>query len=626
MDDMWSKGAWDDLRPSFPDDSNGSRMLITSRLSNVVSEISDPHPLRPLSPEESWELLKLKIFQEKECPHELLEVGKQIARNCKGLPLAIGAIAGLLHRTCGESKDMWNRIADSVSSRVVNDPETQCKKILELSYNHLPDHLKACLLYFGAFPKDKDIPVWRLQWLWIAEGFVHKLECKSSEDLAEDYLMDLIGRSLVMVAKRKSNGKVKACRVHDVMRDLCIVRAKEDNFLQSVSADDEPYSSFNGLSCDLPLELFITSNERTYMDYRLSFYVNRKHFVVSRPSGPSVRSLLFFATPDQYPRCPYNVSFIPTNYRRLRVLDLESINMGEYLEFGMEHLVDLRYLAVCGDIDSIPSSLSNLEHLESLIVKSLKSNVKLPETIWNMQKLRHLCISKCATFDWGWTEDEIPTMGSLPSLVSLSLLCFTCWEVIDGLKMRFPNLQKLRCIVLKPRDIYEGFSSFPAFESQCKLESLNISYYGKVLNAGELKFPSSIKKLTLSNFRLPWSHISVIGRLHHLEVLKLVSEAFEGSSWTMEEGEFLNLKYLKLDTLNIVHWEAISEHLPRLQQLIVRKCEQLEEIPFDFVSISTLVKIEVQQCGISLEESVRRIEEEEIEGLKIFINNSYSST
>ncbi|CAI9091166.1 OLC1v1026120C1 [Oldenlandia corymbosa var. corymbosa] len=616
MDDMWSTKAWDDLRLSFPNDQYGSRILITSRLENVVSSISDPHPLRPLSEEESWDLLKLKIFQEEECPLELLEVGRRIAINCKGLPLAISAIAGLLNRTCGRSRDMWKQIANNVSSRLVNDPEDQCRNILELSYNHLPDHLKACLLYFGAFREDSEIPVWRLQWLWIAEGFISKLGSKSLEDLAEEYLMDLVGRNLVIAAKRKLNGKVKACRVHDVVRDLCLLRAKDDNFLLQITADDEPYSSFTDLDPDVPLELFITSNDTTYNEYRLCFCVNREHFAVSKSSGPFVRSLLFFATSDIYPRCPYDVSFIPINYRRLRVLDLESINIGASFENGIELLVDLRYLAVCGDMESIPASLSNLENLESLLVKSLKRKVVLPETLWRMRKLRHIYVTKCAIFTWGRAEDG--DSSQLLSLVSLSFPCLTCGEVTDEMMMRFPNIRKLRCIILKPLGGSPGFSPFPAFSSLCKLESLNMSYHGKVLNAGELNFPSGIKKLMLSNFRLPWSQMSVIGRLPNLEVLKLGSKAFEGSTWTMEEGEFLNLKYLKLETLNIVHWDAsVDNLLPQLQQLIVRNCVKLEEIPSDFVYISTLEKIEVQHCGISVEESVKRIDEEGIEGLQI---------
>lgn len=50
--------------------------------------------------------------------------------------------------------------------------QTQCKGILKLSYKHLPDHLKPCFLYFGAFQEDEKVPAQKLMWLWIAEGFI----------------------------------------------------------------------------------------------------------------------------------------------------------------------------------------------------------------------------------------------------------------------------------------------------------------------------------------------------------------------------------------------------------------------------------------------------------------------
>ncbi|CAI9098739.1 OLC1v1035437C1 [Oldenlandia corymbosa var. corymbosa] len=492
MDDMWSTEAWEDLQRPFQDGSNGSRILVTSRLKDAASKISsDPHPLCPLSEEESWELLKLKVFRKEECPQELLEVGMKIAKNCKGLPLAIGEVAGVLNRSCGRNRKLWNQIAHS----------------------------------------------------------------------------------------------------------FCLMRAKDDNFLLTISADDEPYSYYNGFDHTIPLEFVVTSDGTEYKEYRLSFCVYRKHFVLSKPLGTFVRSLLFFAPSDMHPQCPYDVSFIPINYRRLRVLDLETINM--------------RYLAVCGNMESIPPSLSNLENLQTLIVKSFKDKVVLPETIWRMKKLRHIHVTNNAFFTGGYRAED-----QMPNLVSLSSPCFALGEVTDKRMTRFPNLRRLRCIVLNTS---KYLYPFPAIESLCKLESLNMIYHGKVLEPNDLTFPSSIKKLTLSQFRLPWSHISVIGRLPNLEILKLKSKAFEGSTWTMEEGEFLKLKHLKLDTLDIVHWDAFSDHLPMLRYLIVRKCKQLEEIPSDFAYISTLETIEVHQCGMSVEESVRRIEEQEIDGLKRFV-------
>ena len=119
----------------------------------------------------------------------------------------------------------------------------------------------------------------------------------------------------------------------------------------------------------------------------------------------------------------------------------------------------------------------------------------------------------------------------------------------------------------------------------------------------------NLKKLTLSNFRLPWSHISTIGRLPNLEVLKLLSGAFVGKLWKVEE-EFQNLKFLSLDSLNITQWNASCDDFPKLERLVIQNCKDLEEIPEDFGNIYTLGMIEVHWCGRSAEESAKKIEEE----------------
>ena len=105
------------------------------------------------------------------------------------------------------------------------------KDTLALSYNHLPQHLRPLFLSFGAFPEDHDIPVRKLIWLWITEGFILPDSTrKSLEDVAEHYLMDLVSRSLVVAGKKGSNGSIKTCRIHDLLHDLCLRKAEEENF------------------------------------------------------------------------------------------------------------------------------------------------------------------------------------------------------------------------------------------------------------------------------------------------------------------------------------------------------------------------------------------------------------
>ncbi|XP_071938814.1 uncharacterized protein [Coffea arabica] len=236
IDDIWGVGAWNDLKNSFPDDANGSRILFTSRLHRVASEIkpdSPPLPLGLFSQEESWQLLEKKVFKEECCPNELLGVGKEIAYHCQGLPLAVVAVAGILKMT-EKCQNSWKTIADNLSSQIIDNPEAQCKEVLNLSYKHLPEYLKSCFLYLGVLNEDRDILVSKLIQFWIAEGFIPESN-KGFEDVAEAFLMDLIDRSLVIISKRRSNGKVRACRLHDLVLDFCKSKTEDENFFQLIT-------------------------------------------------------------------------------------------------------------------------------------------------------------------------------------------------------------------------------------------------------------------------------------------------------------------------------------------------------------------------------------------------------
>ena len=94
----------------------------------------------------------------------------------------------------------------------------------------------------------------------------------------------------------------------------------------------------------------------------------------------------------------------------------------------------------------------------------------------------------------------------------------------------------------------------------------------------------------------------------------------------MIDGKFLRLKFLKLESVNIVKWNAYSEHLPSLQRLVLRRCENLKKVPVYFVKSETLQIIEVQGCRESVEISLRRLKEEELHQygtdiLKVLINH-----
>ncbi|KAI3459100.1 hypothetical protein Pfo_015763 [Paulownia fortunei] len=561
MDDMWSTKAWDDVRKIFPDDGNGSRIMLTTRLSDVAAyaDSSSPlHEMRFMDADQSWNLLWQKVFTHEDCPPELEVIGKEIARSCRGLPLAIVVVAGLL------------------STVIVATKDGQLAKILSLSYTHLPHHLRPCFLYMGGFPEDHEIHVSQLIKIWIAEGFMKRSVSKSCEEAAEEYLEDLVKRSLVLVTKRKSNGKIKSCSVHDLLLDLCIRKAQAEKFLLHVR------DRYVG---DVLLESIKNQRRICIAHSDQNFFANIY--------GPSIRAIICF-----HGRANTLASL--GNFRLLRVLDVVYVDVKSLPDEVFE-LFHLRYLAFDYPMN-IPAAISNLQNLQTLIIRS--TSVLLPSQIWRMPQLRHL-----VSFYFDYLPNPEGATFALENLQTLSAATnFLCNERI--LKM-IPNLKKLGIIYFG----VEYGKDYHLHNLVClhQLEKLKLKIYGsshfpQKLNAA---FPRTLKKLNLSGWGLPWTDMTIVGSLPNLQVLKLRNLAFEGDKWETTEGEFPQLKYLLIDQSDLQHWITESSHFPSLKCLVLLGCEYLSEIPDGIGEIPTLELIEVDYLNKSLVDSAKRIQEEQ---------------
>ncbi|KAL3498974.1 hypothetical protein ACH5RR_041706 [Cinchona calisaya] len=618
LDDLWGTEAWNMLKNSFPDDANASRVLVTSRLQDLASEIkcnSIPHTLRLLTNDESWELLKMKLFVQ-ECFSPAMHVlGKEIASNCKGLPLTIIIVAGILSTL---EEDGWEEILRSLSSESVSHTE-QCRYTLELSYKHLPDYLKSCLLYFGLFPEDEFISTKRLVWLWIAEGFVQKTELKTLEEVAEDYVKDLIKRSLVMVEKRGSIGGVKFCKIHDVIHDFSVAKAREDNFLQLLRGGNE---------------LFIF--HEIGIVRRLCIYSKGKDFEKARLFCPRVRSLICFGLDHNLTLYPSGFSHVFRIFRLLKVLDMYQIDLCDIFPREIELLILLRFLSLRVSVKSIPPSIANLLYLETFLLRGFGGSGTiglLPDTIWKMKNLRHLRLEPYWGFILPWSLNLENSCG-LCHLQTISTVQIFCWENMEKITRLLPDIRKLKCRLSHySGDISAGkcdrksggkCDRIFALDSLTRLESLRIHMWS-VPDEFHITFPKNLKKLTLLSLHWQWSEISSIGKLPNLEVLKLKYESFEGEVWDMEEGEFPKLKYLELDNLDIVNWTGDGEHFPRLEKLVLNRLGELVKVPSCLSCILTLEMIEVWRCNKSIGDLVKKIQQEQKdfgnEGIKILIRD-----
>jgi len=237
FDDIWNTMFWGHIKLALPDNNKGSRIVLTTRSesvapSNKESPSNHVYKLPPLPLGEAWELFCKMVFQHEggHCPVELVELSHDIIKRCEGLPLAIVTIGGLLS-TKDKVSSEWHKFCDSLSSELESNPHLlNITKILSLSYFDLPYYLKPCFLYFGMFLEDYFVNSARLIRLWIAESFIKEKQGLTLEDVAQDYLNQLIYRSMVQVATIDFSGKTRSYRVHDMMREVILSRLEELSF------------------------------------------------------------------------------------------------------------------------------------------------------------------------------------------------------------------------------------------------------------------------------------------------------------------------------------------------------------------------------------------------------------
>ncbi|KAL0322229.1 UNVERIFIED_CONTAM: putative late blight resistance proteinR1A-3 [Sesamum calycinum] len=415
----------------------------------------------------------------------------------------------------------------------------------------------------GGFPEDNEIHVSKLIKLWVAEGFIRPSGSKSFEEDAEQYLEDLVKRSLVLVTKRKTNGKIKICSVHDLVRDLCIRKAQEEKFL------------------------------RRYVGEMIQEDMKYQHQISANRNSATTYS--------EY------CSFV-RNFRKLKILDVvNSARLRVHLFPEVFELFHLRYLAVDYSTE-IPAAISNLQNLQTLIVhpgKAFKSYepliVILPSKIWMIPQLRHL-----VSFVFGGLPDPERDISPLENLQTLSeVRDFTCTENI--LEM-IPNLKKLGISYSGKNNQGYQLDKLLGFH---QLEKLKVKIYPPFLSGLKLNlaFPQSLKKLSLSGKLRPWEDMGIVSLLPNLEVLKLRNYAFHGYKWETSEEEFRCLKFLLLDKSDLQHWITESSHFPNLKCLVLYRCWCLKEIPDDFGEIPTLELIKVGDGKKSLVSSARHIQE-----------------
>ncbi|KAG6672920.1 hypothetical protein I3842_16G083000 [Carya illinoinensis] len=460
LDDVWNEkpNNWNRLRAPFEAGAPGSSIIVTTRnqgVSSLMGSIKVPPFQLELLPNDaclpifSQHALEAKDFS---AYPDLEDIGKQIVKRCKGLPLAITTIGGLLHGT--QDRNEWEKV---LKSKIwdIQQERSEIAPALMLSYHYLPSYLKRCFAYCSILPKDYEFQEKEVVLLWMAEGLIHPPQDQGEmEDLGSEYFRNLLSRSFF----QQSLFNESRFLMHDLINDLAQSVAGETCFRM----EDRVGSRHHG---NLPIK----ARHSSYLGSR--YDVAKKFEVFSK-----LKSLRTFL-PLMLPRPSYLARYVPLELvptlQRLRVLSFKGYHITELSE-SVGDLKHLRYLDFSQThIRSLPESIATLYNLQTLLLKNCEYLKKLPSMLCKLVNLRHL------NFEGAYRLKRMPVqIGKLSRLQTLSNL-IVGKDNCSGLKE------------LGPLKHLKG--------------KLHISRLENVIKPKDAKDAELIKKMKISALSLEWS-------------------------------------------------------------------------------------------------------------------------
>ncbi|KXG24190.1 putative disease resistance RPP13-like protein 3 isoform X2 [Sorghum bicolor] len=425
LDDLWEVKHWDIISCAFPKNSQQSRLIVTTRIEGVAQACCKDHGrihyMKPLSDADSRKLFFRRIFgTEDTCPPQFTEVSSEILKKCGGLPLAIVTMASSL---ADQPKEHWDYIQRSIVTESAANSLADMMQILDLSYKHLPHHLRACFLYLGIYPEDYEIERDQLIYLWVAERIVtSKSPMQDVKDVAESCFNELVNRNMIQPESYYY-------RVHDMMLDLIIKRCREGNFVSVVHSAQvvvERQDRVHRLSVSLS---DVPDDDSIFQ-------------LATNCCRSQVRSLVFLGASKWMPPL--------LELKSLRVLFLQFPKHLKTMDLtGVGQLSQLRYLKVNGIFYSdtsivLPSEIGRMRHLERLEIPYTYI-CSTPSDIVDLPRLSHLILPEDTSL-----LDGIGKMKSLRTLRSF-LLAESSPEDIKGLS-ELNKLEDLRMSCRRSRN------------------------------------------------------------------------------------------------------------------------------------------------------------------------------
>ncbi|KAK4425818.1 putative disease resistance protein RGA1 [Sesamum alatum] len=627
LDDVWEDDdtKWESLKECLKSGDPGSRILVTTRNDKVARAMGSiyRHSLEPLSDSYCWSVLSQLAFRGRgEADREMLkEIGLEIAKKCKGLPLAAKTIGGLL---CFKTTlQDWQDVQESKMWELEKVRE-DLFPLLTLSYNELNPAVRRCFSYCAIFPQDTLINVDKLIRMWMAQGFLSSSGStrRELEQTGRDYFEDLAMRSFFQDFEKdhdEVDNRIVWCKMHDIVHDFAHFLTNDECLIVERVNGGAPIESAH----------------------------NARHLNILLGKGTTDSNPFSISQIEKLRTCFCRTNGIPLNLfiglKKVRSLSLHGCKLKDIpKEIG--NLIRLRYLDLSNNpLNHLPETIYDLYYLETLDIEHCSSLGGLPpQGIHKLINLRHLINYGVSDLRFPQGFDKLTNLRTLNSfsvkggnklgcLKDLNKLGGNIRIQIDGnvdeMEAKEANLGSKKFIVKLILDVSRA--RIQVIEALQPHRNLQILYYQGQHLPKWIVALVNLRRLTLDNGIIEKSGVASyswppLGKLPLLEYLDVYNSAMThvgydflgimNASSSSSSGGSSSSIFPKLKTLIFrecwwwEEWEDISEEqendtsisiLARLKQLQFRGCQKLKVLPHRLLNkASSLQHLSVERCGL----------------------------
>ncbi|GLU23415.1 hypothetical protein SLE2022_394190 [Rubroshorea leprosula] len=432
LDDVWEPFSPEIV--GIPPGTNGCKLVLTTRIQQKVARAMECEVIlvKPLSDDEASRLFLDKVgsalLSNPKFKSDIEPFFNQILKKCNGLPLAIVIVAKTM-------KGKFDRYSWEMADKELSNSE-EIFDCLKFSYDNLEELCKNCFLYCALYPEDHEIPKEELIEYLIEEGFIK--DGRGSRHLMNSEGHVILGKLIdnCMLELVKQDKKEHCVSMHDLLREMALNISPR--FM---------------VKAGMALEELPEEHEWREDLLKVSLMNNNIGEIPSSMSSP---------------KCPM-----------LTTLLLSNNNITTIPEAFFDQMLGLKILDLSNNqyLDRLPSSVSKLENLTTLLLQYCESLKEVP-SLSNFQALKKLDL-------FGTSIEELPQGLDMLTNMKCLLLGGKLSEIPNGL---LQNLFNLQLLVVDMRIPLKG-------EEMRKLRKLEF-LYGRFSTVDEMSlFVNSKRKL-----------------------------------------------------------------------------------------------------------------------------------